>query len=81
VDIGTLTILLVFGIPLTAIVGSFVVQALKILRGEPGSHAKGPSGEETRMIQTIYQQLSRMEDRIEALETLLLDRERKEGGR
>jgi hypothetical protein len=30
------------------------------------------------MIQEIYQGLSRMEGRVEALETIILDRERKE---
>ena len=32
-------------------------------------------------MQELYQGLVRMEERIEALETLLIDRERKESGR
>ncbi len=34
--------------------------------------------EEARIIQEVYQGLSKMENRIEALETLLLDERRKE---
>lgn len=34
------------------------------------------NAEETRMMQELYQGLARMEDRLEVLETLLLDRER-----
>lgn len=32
--------------------------------------------EETRMIQDIYQGLSRMEERVEALETILIERQK-----
>lgn len=35
-----------------------------------------PDGNETRMIQELYSGFNRMEDRIEALETILLERER-----
>ena len=34
--------------------------------------------EESKMIQEIYQGFSRMEERIEALETIILDHERKD---
>ena len=34
--------------------------------------------EETRMIQEIYKGLSLMKERLEALETLILDRDRKD---
>lgn len=78
-DTGTLAILMVFGLPLAAIIGTFVLGALKILRGDPAQRNKQHAADETRMIQAIYHQLSKMEDRIEALETILLDRERKEG--
>ncbi len=33
--------------------------------------------DETRMIQDIYQGLSRMEERVEALETILIERQKK----
>jgi phage shock protein B len=34
--------------------------------------------EETRMIQDIYHGLSKMEERVEALETILIERQRKD---
>ncbi len=45
----------------------FLIKALKA-RQNPGQ-----SIEETRMIQSMYQQLSKMEERVEALETILAD--------
>jgi phage shock protein B len=78
-DIATLTILLVFGIPIVAIIGGLALEALKILKGSPGGRTGQQSADETRMIQTIYNELSRMEERVEALETILLERERKAG--
>ncbi len=40
---------------------------------EKQSHA-----EETKMIQDIYHGLSKMEERVEALETILIERQRKD---
>lgn len=76
-SVATLCILLAFVMALVLI--GFVLGALKILKGDPARRNKEQAAEETRMIQAIYHQLSKMEDRIEALETILLDRERKEG--
>ena len=77
--IAELAILMVFGIPLAAIIGTLVLGALKILKGDPAQRNKRQAADETKMIQAIYSELSKMEDRIEALETVLIDRERKEG--
>jgi phage shock protein B len=77
--VDTLAVLLIFGIPIVAIVGSLAIQALKILKGSSGGRTGQQSADETRMIQTIYNELSRMEERVEALETILLERERKAG--
>jgi phage shock protein B len=76
-DVATLSVLLVFGIPIIAIVGGIFLSALKILKGESGRKAKTNDAEEARMIQDIYHGLTKMEQRIEALETLLLDKQRK----
>lgn len=43
-----------------------------------GKKDSGASAAEAQLIQEIHQGLMRMEDRIEALETILLDRDRKE---
>jgi len=80
--VGTfeLVVIMVFAIPLAAIIGGIFLAALKIWRG--GSAGKKSSAEETRLIQEIHNGLMRMEERIEALETILLDRtERQSAGR
>lgn len=46
---------------------------LLLLRRPKWQQDQQQSTEETRMIQTMHQQLSRMEDRVEALETILSD--------
>ena len=69
---------IVFGslILLFVIIFAFVL-ALKRTQGS-GSMQRGSKldTDETRLMQEIYQGLSRMEERVEALETILLDRER-----
>jgi phage shock protein B len=80
-DHGTLAILLIFGMPFVAIVGGLCIKALKILKGTAPGQNQRFSTEETKLMQELYQGLARMEERIEALETLLIDRERKESGR
>ena len=61
-----------------AIIGSTVLMAIKILKGGLSRKGQRLQAEETRMIQEMYQGLSRMEERVEALETIILDRERKD---
>ena len=61
-----------------AIIGSTVLMAIKILKGGLSRKGQRLQAEEARMIQEIYQGLSRMEERVQALETIILDRERKD---
>ena len=61
-----------------AIIGSTVLMAIKILKGGLSRKGQRLQAEEARMIQEIYQGLSRMQERVEALETIILDRERKD---
>jgi len=80
-DHGTLAILLIFGTPFVAVVGGLCIKGLKILKGTaPGQNQHFPT-EETKLMEGLYQGMVRMEERVEALETLLIDRERKESGR
>jgi phage shock protein B len=51
---------------------------IKILKGDVSRKRQRDDAEEAGMIQEIFQGMGRMEGRVEALETLLLDRERKE---
>jgi phage shock protein B len=69
---------IVFGslILLFVIIFAFVL-ALKRTQGSSSIQRGGKlATDETRLMQEIYQGLSRMEERVEALETILLDRER-----
>ena len=75
VDVAKLAIIMIFGIPLAAVIGGILLAMLKILRSG-SSRAEGElRAEETRLIQEIHEGLVRMEERVEALETLLLDRD------
>jgi phage shock protein B len=68
-------------IPIVAIMGFVFLAALKILRDilRPGPAATSArdQAQEARLIQDIYHGLLKMEERVEALETLLLEREKK----
>ncbi len=61
-----------------AIIGSTILMAIKIIKGGLSRKGQRLQAEEARMIQEMYQGLSRMEERVEALETIILDRERKD---
>jgi len=75
--VAELAIIFTFTIPLVLIVGVLVLIALKILKGGGGKARTRIEEEEARMIQDIHRGLMKMEDRIEALETLLFDEKRK----
>lgn len=61
-----------------AIIGSTLITAIKVLKGGVSRKGQKLEADEAGMMQEIYKGLSRMEDRVETLETLLLDRERKD---
>ena len=76
---GVLAVLLIFGTPFVAVIGGLLIVALKILRGSSSRQSRQLQAEETKLIQELYQGLSRIEERVEALETILFDQDRKEG--
>lgn len=51
-----------------------ILFAIKLRRGGLSAHSRDAQSEEARMIQEIYQGLGRMESRVEALETILMER-------
>jgi phage shock protein B len=59
-----------------AIIGSTILMGLKIVKGGVTSRNRKTQTDEARIIQEIYQGLARMEERVEALETIIMDRER-----
>ncbi|MCC6796639.1 MAG: phage-shock protein [Candidatus Hydrogenedentes bacterium] len=61
---------------MVAILGGVFLGALRIWKGEGGKARQTNNAEEARLIQDIYHGLLKMEERVEALETLLLERER-----
>ena len=75
---GALIVAIVFGsiVLALAIVGSTILMAIRIIKGGVTGKQRAQEAEEARMIQEMFQHLSRMETRIEALETILLDRDK-----
>lgn len=71
-------ILTAIGISMILIsMGVCFLMIVKAFRGGANAGATANDDDETRMIQEIYHGLSKMEDRIETLETLLIEGERK----
>lgn len=61
-----------------AVIGTTVLMGLKLLRGGVSRRSRGMEQEEARMIQEIYQGLSGLEQRIETLETILMEKDGKD---
>ncbi|MFH1138047.1 MAG: envelope stress response membrane protein PspB [Pseudomonadota bacterium] len=72
---------MVFALPFLVVGGFFLIWALKILKGESSKGGERLNEEETRTIQELHYGLTKMEERIEALETILLARDGKEDGK
>jgi len=69
---------LILGLPVVVVAGFFLIWALKILTRGGTYERDEVQAEETRLIQELHQGLLKMDERIEALETILLDAEKKE---
>jgi len=59
-----------------SIIGGTIIFAMKIIKGSGSGRGRKSQSEEAMMIQEIYSGLSQMEERVDSLETLLLNRER-----
>ena len=68
--VGLVSVLLIFGGPIFLI-------ALAILKGGKTKKGQNMETNEARRAQEIYQGINRMEERIEALETIILQHEKK----
>jgi phage shock protein B len=77
---GAIIVAIVFsGIVLAlAVIGTTILMAIKIIKGGLSHKKQKYQADETRMIQEIYQGLSRMEERVESLETILLESDKKD---
>ena len=66
-------------IPVAVIMGTLILGG-RVLSGLFSRTKREESADEARMVQEMYQAMSRLEDRVEVLETLLLDAERRAKG-
>jgi phage shock protein B len=78
---GALIVAICIGgaILLIATIGLMIIGIIKVSKtGGISRKDKQARTEEARMIQDIYHGLSKMEERVEALETILIERQRKD---
>ena len=80
-QIWSLVVLFIFGSVFVAVVGGLALIVWLIWRKSAPKQGHLAQADEAQMIQELYQGLSKMEVRVEALETLLLDQERKGEGK
>jgi phage shock protein B len=71
-----LIVAIVFGsvVLIPAIIGGTILLSIKLLKGKT---SRKDQADDAKVVQEIYQGLSQMEERVEALETILLDREKR----
>jgi len=60
------------------IIGSTILMALKIIKSGVSSKKRQSQTDDAKIIQEIYQGLTRMEERVDALETIISDYKRKD---
>ena len=72
------TILIVIGLPV--ICGTIVV-LVKIFHGGGGKRQRETEAEEARLIQQMHRDLTRLEERMESMETIVLERDHHKGER
>ena len=71
---------IIFGgsVLILAIIGTTILMGIKIIKGGASRKGQKNQSEEVKIIQEMYQGMLRMEKRVEALETIILDHERKD---
>ena len=74
---GAVTILILVPVVALILLGAALIAGVNSLRGQPWSRDRAQRDQETELIQEIHQGLTKMEQRITSLETILLDPERK----
>lgn len=60
-----------------AIIGATILLGIKIAKGGISRKSQQSRTADAKMVQEMYQSVTRMEARVEALETILLEKERK----
>ena len=72
--VPVLIVFIVVGIP---VLSATLIKLAKIIKGEPGSGTKnGPRSdrEEAEIVQDIHKMVTRLEKRIDALETIIIEK-------
>jgi len=70
-----ITVIVFGGIVLSlAVIGITILLGIRLIRGGVSSKHRQQDTEDTRTIQMMYRELSRIEERVDALETILIDR-------
>jgi len=79
---AVLIVAIVFGsiVAIFAIIFGFLLLGKKMKTGGSFRQSEQLNADETRLIQELHQGLARMAERIEALETILQDREARKAG-
>lgn len=80
---GIVIVAIIFGsvVTLTGLICGTVLVLVRMRHSGLSSSAQANSRDEAKMIQEIFRGLERMEERIEALETILMDRHDSKGER
>lgn len=71
--VSVLIVFIVVGLPILSLT---LIKLARIMKGESGSSKAGKGGanhDETELIQDIHRTLTRLEKRIDSLETIVLD--------
>jgi phage shock protein B len=66
-------LLIVIGLPVLC---GTIIALVAIVKGKSGRRQEAQDRDDTRTIQELYQRLTKLADRLDALETIILDQER-----
>jgi phage shock protein B len=75
----TVELLMAFAL-IVGLLGIFTIAALRIVMGSSSNRKGAGDSEEARMVQEVFHGLLKLEERVESLETLLMDKQRKGKG-
>ena len=77
---GVLIVAVVFAgtVLALAVIGGTILMAIRLIKGGVSRKDQTEMAREAKMMQEIYQGLSQLEERLDSLETILFDREKRE---
>ena len=58
------------------VIGATILLGIRLIKDGVSKNHRQQETEDTKTIQTLYRELSRFEERVDALETILLDRKK-----